>query len=120
MDFGGDLLDHGLELSTEQWDLSCLAFRLRQLDWVLGFLLHTLSNFIKIKIGFQFDLNKLDNLLDILMICDDHMKHTFTYLGRSFTIGLDAQIGLRWKGNVAEIGKFNQEEINKAIKKIGV
>ena len=68
---------------------------------------------------FQFHKSQIPNLLNILLIVNDHMKHTFTYKGKSFTIGLDAKIGTQWAGNTAEIGKFNQAEIDNAIQKIG-
>lgn len=68
---------------------------------------------------FQFHKNQAQNLLQILLIVKDHMTHTFTYLGNSFTIRLDAMIGLRWKGRTAEISNFDQESIDKALEKIG-
>jgi len=68
---------------------------------------------------FQFHKNQIPNLLNILLIIKDHMTHTFTYKGKSFTIGLDAKIGTQWAGNTAGIDRFTQEEINEAIKKIG-
>ena len=48
------------------------------------------------------------------------MTHTFTYKGKSFTIGLDAKIGHQWAGKTAEIGSFTQSEIDSALEKIGV
>jgi len=68
---------------------------------------------------FQFHKDQIPNLLNILLIIKDYMTHTFTYKGKSFTIGLDAKIGTQWAGNTAEISKFNQEEIDIAIQKIG-
>jgi uracil-DNA glycosylase family 4 len=68
---------------------------------------------------FQFHKDQIQNLLTILLIIKDHMTHTFTYRGKSFTIGLDAKIGTQWAGNTAEIAEFTQEEIDKAIQKIG-
>ena len=68
---------------------------------------------------FQFHKSQIPNLLNILLIVKDHMTHTFTYKGKSFTIGLDAKIGTQWAGNTAEIAKFNQPEIDIAIQKIG-
>jgi len=68
---------------------------------------------------FSFHKNQVDNLLKILLIIDDHMKHTFTYKGKSFTIGLDAKIGKQWAGKTAEIESFTQDNINKALEKIG-
>jgi uracil-DNA glycosylase family 4 len=69
---------------------------------------------------FMFHKSKLPQLLQILLIIKDHMTHTFTYKGRSFTIGLDAKIGTQWAGNTAEIAKFTKNNIDMAIKKIGV
>jgi len=68
---------------------------------------------------FQFHKNQIPNLVQILLILKDHMTHTFTYKGKSFTIGLDAKIGTQWAGNTAEISKFDQESVDKAIEKIG-
>ena len=68
---------------------------------------------------FQFHKSQIPNLLNILLIIKDHMTHTFTYKGKSFTIALDAKIGTQWAGNTAEIAHFNQAEINTAIQKIG-
>jgi len=68
---------------------------------------------------FQFHKSQIPNLQQILMIIKEHMTHTFTYKGKSFTIGLDAKIGTQWAGNTAGIDKFTQEEIDKAIQKIG-
>ena len=69
---------------------------------------------------FQVHKSQFSNLLQILLIVKDHMTHTFTYKGKSFTIGLDAKVGTQWAGNTAEISKFTQEEIDKALKKIEV
>jgi uracil-DNA glycosylase family 4 len=68
---------------------------------------------------FQFHKSQIPNLLQILLIVQDHMTHTFTYKGKSFTIGLDAKIGTQWAGNTAEIGSFTQSEVDLAIAKIG-
>ncbi len=68
---------------------------------------------------FQFHKSQIPNLLNMLLIIKDHMTHTFTYKGKSFTIGLDAKIGTQWAGNTAEIAQFNQPEIDNAIQKIG-
>jgi DNA polymerase-1 len=68
---------------------------------------------------FQFHKSQIPNLLNILLIIKDHMTHTFTYKGKSFTIGLDAKIGTQWAGNTADISQFNQESVDKAIQKIG-
>jgi len=68
---------------------------------------------------FQFHKSQIPNLLQILLIVKDHMTHTFTYKGKSFTIGLDAKIGTQWAGNTAEIENFTQSDINQAIEKIG-
>ena len=70
-------------------------------------------------IVFQFHKSQIPNLLNLLLIIKDHMMHTFTYKGKSFTIGLDAKIGTQWAGNTAEIAQFNQSEIDNAIQKIG-
>lgn len=69
---------------------------------------------------FQFHKDKIPNLLQILLIIKDHMSHTFTYKGRSFTIGLDAKIGKQWAGKTAEIDTFTQPDIDVAFEKIGV
>ena len=68
---------------------------------------------------FQAHKSQLPNLLQILLIIKDHMTYTFTYKGKSFTIGLDAKIGTQWAGNTAEISSFTKEEVDKAIKKTG-
>ncbi len=60
------------------------------------------------------------NFLKISQIIDDHMSYTFTHLGRSFKIGLDAKVGLVWAGKTAEIESFTQDNINKAFDKIGI
>jgi len=70
--------------------------------------------------GWQFDISQAKNLLNILLIIDDHMRHTFTLFGRSFTIGLDATIGFRWKGKNTEIARFDQDSVDKALGIIGV
>jgi len=61
-----------------------------------------------------------ENFLKISQIIDDHMSYTFTHLGRSFKIGLDAKIGLVWAGKTAEIASFTQDNINEAFDKIGI
>jgi DNA polymerase I-like protein with 3'-5' exonuclease and polymerase domains len=68
---------------------------------------------------FKFHKSQIPNLLNILLIFKDHLTHTFTHKGKSFTIGLDAKIGTRWAGNTADISQFNQESVDKAIQKIG-
>lgn len=68
----------------------------------------------------QIHKSQYKNLLQILLIIKDHMTHTFTYKGKSFTIGLDAKIGTQWAGNTAEISKFTQEDVDKAFEKIGI
>jgi len=69
---------------------------------------------------FQFAISQAQNLLQILLIIKDHMTHTFTYKGRSFTIGLDAKIGYQWAGKTAEISEFTQEAVDEALFKIGI
>jgi len=69
---------------------------------------------------FQFHINKKANLLDILLIINDHMMHTFYHKGRSFTIGLDAKIGFNWGYDMAEIAVFDKENVEEALHKIGV
>ena len=68
---------------------------------------------------FQFHKSQIPNLLQILLIIKDHMTHTFTYKGRSFTIGLDAKIGKQWAGKTVEIDKFTQDCIDEAFEKLG-
>jgi len=68
---------------------------------------------------FSFHKSQIPNLLKILLIIDEHMKHTFTYKGKSFTIGLDAKIGRQWAGKTAEIESFTQADVNDALEKIG-
>jgi len=68
----------------------------------------------------QLPIMHKDNLLQVLLIIKEHLTHTFTYKGKSFTIGLDAKIGTAWAGNTAEISKFTQEEVDKALAKIGL
>jgi len=69
---------------------------------------------------FSFHKSQIDNLLQILLIIKDHMTHTFTYKGKSFTIGLDAKIGRQWAGKTAEIASFTQKEIDAAMDKINI
>lgn len=69
---------------------------------------------------FSFHKNQIPNLLSILLIIKDHMTHTFTYKGKSFTIGLDAKIGKSWAGKTAEISQFTQEAVDNAFIKLGV
>lgn len=69
---------------------------------------------------FLIHKSQLDYFLQVLLIIQDHMTHTFTYKGKSFTIGLDAKIGHQWAGRTAEISKFTQPEIDKALDMIGV
>ena len=68
----------------------------------------------------QTPISQKDTFLKICQIIDDHMSYTFTHLGRSFKIGLDAKIGLVWAGKTAEIARFDQESIDKAFDKIGI
>ena len=68
----------------------------------------------------QTPLIQKENFLKISQIIDDHMSYTFTHLGRSFKIGLDAKIGLVWAGKTAEISSFTQDNINEAFDKIGI
>jgi len=68
---------------------------------------------------FEFWQKRTEDLLQILLIIRDHMSHTFTHKGRSFTVGLDAKIGYQWAGKTAEIYPFTQENVNVALKKIG-
>jgi uracil-DNA glycosylase family 4 len=67
---------------------------------------------------FQFHKSKIPHLVQILLIIKDHLTHTFTYKGRSFTIGLDAKIGTQWAGNTASIDIFDQTHVDEAIKKL--
>ncbi len=67
---------------------------------------------------FQFHKSQIPNLSQILMIVRDHMTHTFTYKGKSFTIALDAKIGTHWAGNTVEIDDFSQPVIDVAMAKI--
>ena len=70
---------------------------------------------------FQFKISKSPDLLDILLIMQDHMNHTFTHKGKSFNIGLDAKIGLQWAGvKTAEISTFDKQSVEEALHKIGV
>jgi len=68
---------------------------------------------------FQFHKSQAKNLLQILLIIQDHMNHTFIYKGRSFTIGLDAKIGFQWAGDTVEIASFTQENVDNALNQIG-
>lgn len=68
---------------------------------------------------FAFHKTQIPNLLNILLIIKDHMTHTFTYKGKSFTIGLDAKIGSSWAGNTSEISSFTQTNVDNALQKIG-
>lgn len=68
----------------------------------------------------HISLKQKPNFLKICQIIDDHMSYTFTHLGRSFKIGLDAKIGLVWAGKTVEINSFTQDNINEAFDKIGI
>lgn len=68
----------------------------------------------------QTKIAQKENFLKICHIIDDHMSYTFTHLGRSFKIGLDAKIGLTCAGKTAEISSFTQDAIDEAFDKIGV
>lgn len=68
----------------------------------------------------QTPMIQKENFLKISQIIDDHMSYTFTHLGRSFKIGLDAKVGLVWAGKTAEIASFTQDNINEAFDKIGI
>jgi uracil-DNA glycosylase family 4 len=101
-----ELLNRGLIKMANDPRLGKDAFDIRMLTTVHDSVL------------FQFHKSQIKNLLQILLIIKDHMTHTFTYKGRSFTIGLDAKIGKQWAGKTAEIGKFTQSDIDKAIEKL--
>lgn len=66
----------------------------------------------------QIHKDQLSNMSQIFMIIDDHMRHTFTYKSKSFTIGLDAKIGTQWAGNTVEVADFSQPVIEAAIEKL--
>ncbi len=66
----------------------------------------------------QIHKSKIPYLEQIFMIIKDHLTHTFTYKGKSFTIGLDAKIGTQWAGNTVEVDDFKQATLEKAIKKL--
>jgi uracil-DNA glycosylase family 4 len=102
-----ELLNRGLVKCTNDPRLGKDGFDIRMLTTVHDSFL------------FQFHKSKIPNLLQILLIIKDHITHTFTHKGRSFTIGLDAKIGRQWAGNTAEIATFTQPAIDKAIEKIG-
>jgi len=68
----------------------------------------------------QFHKSQIPNLEQIFLIVRDHMTHTFTYKGKSFTIGLDAKIGTQWAGNTIEIDDFSQHVIEQAIERLKV
>jgi len=101
-----ELLNRGLIKCVNDFRLGKKCFDLRNTTTVHD------------SIVFQFHKSQIPNLLQILLIVNDHMKHTFTYKGRSFTIGLDAKIGRQWAGKTADIEKFNQQEIDEAIGKL--
>jgi len=103
-----ELLNRGLIKCVNDFRLGKKGFDLR------------MTTTVHDSIVFQFHKSQIPNLLQILLIINDHMKHTFTYKGRSFTIGLDAKIGRQWAGNTADIEKFNQEEIDKATGKLNL
>ncbi len=69
---------------------------------------------------FKFKIALRDNLIEILLIIQAHMTHTFYHKGRSFTIGLDAKIGRSWGTDMIEIPTFDEENVNAALTKIGV
>lgn len=102
-----ELLNRGMIKAVNDPRLSKLGFDIRCMTTV-----H--DSFV-----FRFHKSQIPNLLQILMILKDHMTHTFTYKGKSFTIGLDAKIGTQWAGNTADISTFTQEAVDKAIEKIG-
>jgi len=69
---------------------------------------------------FQVPYSQLPNLHVILTIMKDHLSHTFTHKGRSFTIGVDAKIGTAWAGNTTEFATFDKPTVQKALVSLGV
>lgn len=68
----------------------------------------------------QTPLTQKENFVKISQIINDHMSYTFTHLGRSFRIGLDAKIGFVWAGKTVELSEFTQDAINESFDKIGI
>jgi uracil-DNA glycosylase family 4 len=91
-------------------------------DYRLGRLRYNIDMLVTVhdSVGIQTPIIQKPNFLKISQIIDDHMSYTFTHLGRSFKIGLDAKIGLVWAGKTAEISSFTQDNINEAFDKIGI
>ena len=91
-------------------------------DYRLGHLRYNIDMLVTVhdSVVTQTPLIQKPNFLKISQIIDDHMSYTFTHLGRSFKIGLDAKIGLVWAGKTAEIASFTQDNINEAFDKIGI
>jgi len=91
-------------------------------DYRLGHMRYNLDLLTTVhdSVVLQIPLIQKENFLKISQIIDDHLSYTFTHLGRSFKIGLDAKIGLVWAGKTTEISSFTQDNINEAFDKIGV
>lgn len=102
-----ELLNRGIIKAANDPRLGRAAFNLRLLTTVHD------------SVVFQFHKSQIPNLLQILLIIREHMTHTFTHKGKSFTIGLDAKIGRQWAGKTAEISSFTQPEVDSALEKIG-
>ena len=103
-----ELLNRGMIKMSNDYRLGHMRYNID--------LLTTVHDSVVIQVPFI----QKENFLKISQIIDDHMSYTFTHLGRSFKIGLDAKIGLVWAGKTAEISSFTKENINEAFDKIGV
>ena len=69
----------------------------------------------------MFGLSREDTVGVLKSVLDcyaSHLTYTFTHKGRSFTIGLDAKIGLSWGGNTVELVDFSENSINAALNQI--
>jgi DNA polymerase-1 len=101
-----ELLNKGLIKMVNDQRLGKTGFDIRMLTTVHD------------SVVFQFHKSQICNLSQILMIVRDHMTHTFTYKGKSFTIGLDAKMGTQWAGNTVEVTDFSQPVLEQAMEKI--
>jgi hypothetical protein len=69
---------------------------------------------------YQMPITFASQLPDMLSIIKDHLTHTFTYRGRSFTIGVDAKIGYNWGKDMIELKDFGSESVYNALEQLGI
>ena len=66
-------------------------------------------------VGYSMLYDKADDLGEVLKITRECLTHEFTYLGRTFTIGMDAKVCPMWGGQNYEIKSFDDDTVNGAI-----